>query len=161
MNKRVLLFVLLGLVVVAGGLATVLYLSRGTHIQLKGNIQKVRTLPIEDKGSIAIIDFHLVNPADYAFVVKRVVVTLTAQDGEKLEGTNIAEIDARRLFEYYPSLGQKFNSTLLMKERIGPKETPDRMLAVRFEVPEAKIQMPKEIRVRIEDVDGAFSEFSR
>jgi hypothetical protein len=150
-----------GLAVVAGGLATVLYLNRGSHIELKGAIKKVRTLPVEDTGSIAIIDFHLINPGDYAFVVKRAVVTLTTQDGQKLEGTNIAEIDARRLFEYYPTLGQKFNSTLLAKERIGPKETPDRMLAVRFDVPEARIQMPKEIRIRIDDVDGAYSELSR
>ncbi len=161
MSRRTLYFILLGIVVVACGVAAVMYFTRGSHIRVEGAIQQYRTLPVEDNASLAFLDFRITNPADYPFVVKKVTVTITTQDGQKLAGENIAEIDARRIFEFYTNLGQKYNETLLARERIPPKATWDRMIGVRVEAPEAKIRQPKEVRLRIDDVDGAFSELVR
>jgi len=157
-SNRTLLFILIGVVVVAIAVGLTLYFTRGAHIRLEGAIQNYRTLAVEQNASLAFVDFRLSNPADYPFVVKKVTLTLITRDGERLEGTNIAEIDAQRIFDFYKILGQKYNPTLLVRDKISPHSTWDRMLGARFDAPESKIQNPKQIRLRIDDVDGAWSE---
>ena len=147
-----------GLAVVAIGLAGVLFLNRGSHIELKGSILKVRTLAPEETSSIAVIDFRFANPSNYPFVVKQVDVIIETKDGKRLEGIQVSEVDARRLFEYYPLLGQKFNDTLLMRDKIPGRQSMDRMVAARFEAPESVIQNRRRLVVRIEDVDGPVAE---
>jgi hypothetical protein len=64
------------------------------------------------------------------------------------------------LFQFYPVLGQKFNDTLRARDKIGARQSMDRMVAVRFELPESAVAARKNLRVRIEDVDGAVSEIA-
>jgi len=45
-----------------------------------------------------------------------------------------------------------------VRTRIEPHQSLDRMLAVRFEVPEEAVEQRRTLRVRITDVDGAVSE---
>jgi hypothetical protein len=151
-------FVGIGLVVVAIALVWILYMQRGAHMELEGSIQKVRTLGLDDNSTAAIIDFRLRNPSDYAFVVRRLDVTMIGPSGSSFEGMVVSEVDAKRLFEYYPALGQKFNDTLVMKARINPGQSVDRMLAVRFEAPEKLVQTRKQLRIRIEELSGPVSE---
>ena len=70
----------------------------------------------------------------------------------------MSELDARRLFEYYPQLGQKYNDSLLMKNKLAPHQTFDRMIAARFEAPESALESRKNLTVRIVDLDGPTSE---
>jgi len=135
-----------------------LYTTRGANIQLRGRILKVRTLPVEGGSCVAVIDFRFVNPSDYPFVVRRVDVYLEDKAGSRVESSPISEIDARRLFEYYPILGQKFNDTLTIRTKIYAKQSMDRMVAVRFDIPESEFMGRKGLSVRVEDVDGAVSE---
>ncbi len=158
MRKELLPFVGVG-VAVAGLLVAVLfYVQRGAHLELVGSIQKVRTLAVEESGSIAVLDFRFVNSADYLFVVRAVAVSLEDQQGQILEGAVVSEVDARRLFQYFPLLGQKYNDSLLARTRIAPRQSMDRMIAARFEIPERRLQERKRLRIRVEDVDGAVSE---
>ncbi len=150
-----------GLAVVAFGVAGVLYLNRGSHIELKGSILKVRTQAMDESSSVAVIDFRFANPSNYPFVVKQVDVIAEMKDGKRLEGTHVSELDARRLFEYFPLLGQKFNDTLLMRDKIPGRQTMDRMIASRFEAPEATIQNRKRFIVRITDGDGPVAELEK
>jgi len=85
---------------------------------------------------------------------------MESRDGKTVEGMNVAEVDARRVFSYYGSLGQKYNDTLVIKEKIAPKQTLDRMLAARFDLPESQINQRARLRLRVEDVDGVVSEIS-
>ncbi|MEO7651016.1 MAG: hypothetical protein ABIZ80_11155 [Bryobacteraceae bacterium] len=147
-----------GLAVVVVGVAGVLFLNRGSHIELKGTILKVRTLAVEEASSIAVLDFRFANPSNYPFVVKQVDIAIETKDGKRLEGERVSEVDARRLFEYYPLLGQKFNDTLLMRDKIPGRQSMDRMIAARFEAPESVIQNRKRMVIRIEDVDGPVAE---
>jgi hypothetical protein len=147
-----------GLAVVAVGVAGIMYMNLGSHVELKGSILKVRTQALEDSASVAVIDFRFVNPSNYPFVVKQADVFLETKDGKKLEGTMVSELDARRLFQYYPMLGQKFNDSLMMRNKIGGRQTLDRMIASRFDVPEDVLQNRKRLIIRIEDVDGPVSE---
>lgn len=147
-----------GLAVIAAAVAGILYMQRGAHIELQGAILKVRTLAMDENSSVAVIDFRFANPADYPFVVRTVTVIMEDQAGRVLEGATVSEPDAKRLFEYYPLLGPKYNRSLVLRDRIPPHHSEDRMIAARFEVPVTLLDARKHLTVRIEEVDGAVSE---
>lgn len=149
-----------GLGVVAAGIGGVFWLQRGAHIDLKGQVLKVRTQAMDEASSVAVVDFRFVNPANYPFMVREVTVSIVDKDGQKIDGATVSEADAKRLFEYYPLLGQKFNETLLMRTRIPARQSMDRMVSARFEIAEEKLQARRKLILRIEDVDGPVAEIS-
>jgi hypothetical protein len=160
MRLRLAVFVLLGLAVAGTGVALVFYAQRGAHLVIQGSVSKVRTVATDENGSVAIVDFRFANVADYRWVVRKVDVSVTDAQGYTVPGSTVSEVDAARLFEYFPLLGQKFNDSLLARARLEPHQIVDRMIAARFEIPEAQLQARKSLRIRIEDVDGAVSEIS-
>ncbi|MCC6364321.1 MAG: hypothetical protein IT165_12415 [Bryobacterales bacterium] len=156
MRRELLLPVGIGVVIVAIVAAVVLKVNLGSHMVLDSSIKSVRTVAL-DQASAMVIDFRLTNPADYPFVVR--TVSLIAEiDGKPVEGAVVADVDAKRLIDYYPAFGPKYNDTLRMKDRINPGQTMDRMVAARFEVPEAKLQARTRLTLRIEEVDGQVTE---
>jgi hypothetical protein len=157
LSKQFLLTFVIAMVAVLIAVAGILYLQRGAHVELKGTILKVRTMGMEDNSSLAVVDFRLVNPSDYPFVVRSVDVSATA-DGQNYTSTPVPEVDAKRIFEYYPILGQKFNASLLTRDRIPGRKSEDRMIVARFEISVAKLDARTNLKIRIEDVDGPVSE---
>jgi hypothetical protein len=157
---KLLPFLAIGLVVIAIAVVWIFYMQRGAHIELRGTIQKVRTLALDENSSAVIIDFRVTNPSDYAFVVRRADVYLTDPAGVERQGMEIGDADAKQLFQYFPALGQKYNQSLGMRARIAPRSSADRMLAVRFEVPEALARDRKALRIRVEEVSGPISEMT-
>ena len=158
MSKQFWGFLVVGLLVMAVAVVAMLHWTRGEHIELKGAIQKVRLQEMDERSAVAVLDFRFVNPSDYLFVVRTVTVTLEDAKGNLIEGRVSSEPDAQRLFQFYPALGQKFNDTLRARDKIASRQSMDRMVAVRFEMPEAAIAARKNLRIRVEDVDGAVSE---
>jgi len=148
----------IGLAVIAIAVAGVFWLQRGAHVELKGSILKVRTAAMDESSSIAVIDFRFANSSDVPFVVRQVDVTMEGKDGNTYKGEAVSEVDAKRVFQFYPLLGQKYNDSLLMRDRVPARAVQDRMIAARFEMPVAKIDERKAFTVRIEDVDGPVSE---
>jgi len=149
-----------GIAVVAIVVAGVLLMQRGARIGLKGEILKVRTSALDENSSVAALDFRIQNPSNVLFAVRSVQVLMEENDGKLYESQVVSELDARRLFENLPLLGQKFNETLMMNDRIAPHSSMDRMVAARFEAPESRLQARKRIVIRIEEVDGQVSEFA-
>jgi hypothetical protein len=147
-------FVGIGLVIVAIVVAWILWMQRGAHVELLGSVQKVRTLALDENSAAAIIDFRVRNPSDYLFIVRKVEVSMVDPAGNTQDGMVIAEGDAKKLFEYFPALGQKFNDSLLIRAKIKSGQSVDRMLAVRFEVPEKLVQQRKSLRIRIQEIDS-------
>lgn len=160
MRLRLVVFVLLGVVLAGVGVAWMFYAQRGAHLVLEGSVSKVRTVATDDNSSVAIVDFRFVNVADYLWMVRKVDVSVTDAQGFTVPGSTVSEVDAARLFEYFPLLGQKFNDSLVARTRLEPHRTMDRMIAAKFEIPEAQLQARKGLRIRIEDVDGAVSEIA-
>ena len=150
----------IGLVALALAVAAVFYVQRGAHIQVTGRFLKVRTAPLDEHSSVAVIDFRVTNPADYPFVVRDVTVILENASGVPSEGTTVSESDTDRLFAGVPLLGQKYNPALIVRNKIAPHETQDRMVAARIEAPEAELDKRKRFVVRVAEVDGAVSEIS-
>lgn len=158
MSKSFWAFLLVGIAAASALVGTLLYWNRGAHIELKGSILKVRTLASDPESTVVFADFRFVNPADYPFVVRKVELFLEDGAGQTLEGMGVSDVDAKRLFEYYPTLGQKYNPSLVMNARIAPHASLDRMIAAQFRISEEKVQARKSLRIRVEDVDGAVSE---
>lgn len=157
MNKRFIAPLGIGIAVIAIAVAAVLWMQRGAHIELKGAILKVRTHAMDENSSVAIIDFRFANPSDYPFVVRTVSISMEDSSGKTVDASTVSDVDAKRLFQYYPLLGQKYNDSLLMRDKIAPRQSQDRMIAARFEVPVGLLDARKSLTVRIEDVDGPVS----
>jgi hypothetical protein len=160
MNRNFLAAFGIGLGLIAVIVGGVLYMQRGARVGLAGSFLKVRTAPLDDNSSVAVIDFRFRNPGDVNFVVRGVTVMLEDASGNQVEGRTVSESDAKRLFEGIPLLGQKFNDTLVTRDKVLAGAAQDRMVAARFEVPEAKLEQRKRLLVRIEDVDGPITEIT-
>lgn len=159
MSKTLMIAFAIGIAVIAVAVGSVFYMQRGAHLTLPGKILKVRTAPLDDNSSVAVIDFRVTNPSDYNFMTKSVTIVLEDPSGNQTDGQTSSELDAQRLFAGLPILGEKFNETLKQRDKVAPHSTLDRMVAARFEVPESKLASRKRFLVRVEEVDGMISEF--
>ncbi len=149
-----------GLACVGLVVAGILFMQRGARIGLVGHIGKVRTAPLDDNSSVVVLDFHFENPGNVLFVVRSVTVYLEEKDGKQYDGRTISEMDAKRLFEGLPLLGQKYSDTLVERDRIPGHTAQDRMVSARFEAPESRLEARRRFLIRIEEVDGKVSEIS-
>lgn len=149
-----------GLTIVAALIGGFLWWTRGAHVELRGEMKMVRTYGIDEKSSIAIIDFRFQNPSDVPFVVRDTDLILEKSDGVTIKGSVIAETDARQLFSAIKTLGQKYNDTLKVRDKIPARAGDDRMLSARFELPESDLKARKRFLIRVEEVDGVVSEIA-
>lgn len=154
MERRTLVSILGAVAIVAAVVAVIWTSGKKYHLVLTGDILKVRTHGIDNENAIAIVDFRLHNPTAVRCVVKDVKATLDTANGQTLDGDSVSEIDARRLFEYYPAIGQKYNPTLMIRAKIDPGQTIDRMLAVSFKTSAQGIEQRKGLHIQILDADG-------
>lgn len=150
----------IGIAVIAVVVTGVVVMQRGARVGLTGKVLKVRTAPLDENSSIAVLDFRFTNPSKYPFMVRTVSVLLEEKDGKSYDGDVVSEVDAKRLFENLPLLGPKFNDTLLMNDKIPPEGSADRMVAAHFAAPESRLEGRKRFVIRIEEVDGQITEFS-
>ena len=149
-----------GIVLIAIAVAGVFYMQRGARVGLTGKFLKVRLAPLDETSTAVVVDFRFTNPSDVNFVVRNVTVIMEDNAGNQYDGQTVSEVDAKRLFDAVPLLGEKYNPTLVIMDKIAPKVTEDRMVAARFAAPESKIEPRKRFLVRIEEVDGSIVEFS-
>jgi len=158
MSKTFAIAFVVGIACIAIAVGGVFYMQRGATMDISGKALKVRTTPLDDTSSLAVVDFRLNNTASYPFMVRAVTMVMEDAAGAQVEGKTVSEPDAKRVFEGIPVLGQKYNATLIMRDKIPPGQSWDRMVAARFEVPEDKLQARKRLLVRIEEVDGKIVE---
>lgn len=154
MSRQALVAGLIALGLVVAVVGGTLWFTRKNHLVLNGDILKLRTHSIDAGNTIAVLDFRIANPTNVQFVVREVEASLDPPSGAALTGDTVSEMDAKRLFDYFPDLGQKYNPSLLIRDKINPGQFADRMLAVSFKAPVAQIENRKAIRLRIQDVDG-------
>lgn|GEM_PF-862075 len=146
-------FLIAGVAIVGAAIGFLLLGTKGNHLEVLGDILKVRTLPMSN-ATIVIVDFRVRNPSDIPFVMKGATLTLETAKGEILDGTTVAKSDVETLFEYNKILGPKFNDVLGIKDRIPPRQKIDRMVSARFEIPEAQAEERKAIHLHLEEIDG-------
>jgi hypothetical protein len=154
MNKRLLIFV--GIGVLAVGVAVFLTVTgnEGSHLQLQGKILKVRTGALGETNSIAVLDFRVENPSDIPFVVGNVEMSVEKKNGEMADGITTSKADLKQLFQYNRFLGDQYNEGLGMKDTIAPHSMVDRMVAARFEMSSKDLDSSKTVHLSLHDVDG-------
>jgi len=150
----------IGLACIAAAVFGIFFIQRGAHMELPGKVLKVRTAPLDENSSVAVLDFRATNPSDVLFVVRTVTVEMEDKDGNKYLGQVAADTDAKKLFDAIPLLGEKYNDTLLMRDKIAAHTTQDRMVAARFEAPIDRLEARKRFVIRVEEVDGKEFELS-
>ena len=144
----------IGMIVVGVVVFGTLVKTKGAHLVLAGNVMHVRTLSTDPQNSIVIVDFRVRNEAQIPFMSREAKLILTKADGTELEGNTIAQTDMDRVFDYYKTLGPKYNPVLVQRDRVKGGETLDRMLAASIALPEGDVEKRKNVTVRLFDVDG-------
>jgi len=82
MQKSFLVAFGIGLAIIALAVGGIFFMLRGNRIELPGRILKVRTAPLDDDSSIAVIDFRVANPSDVLFEVRTVSVEMEDNQGK-------------------------------------------------------------------------------
>jgi hypothetical protein len=150
-----MIFMAIGVVVMAVVVGGVFTGTKGSHLELKGTVLKSRTGELDEKRSIAILDFRIANPSNILFVVREVKVTVEKADGTKVEGQLVPKMNLKQVFEFNKFLGEQYNDALSIKDRVPAHGQIDRMVATSFEVPVAELDASKSATLYIQDMDGA------
>jgi hypothetical protein len=158
LERQTLIAGAIAVFLVGGVVGGILFSTRKNRVELTGKVLQVRSHMIDPENTVAVIDFRISNPSTQQFVVREVEVFLDKADGAPMDGAVFAEIDAQRAFQYYPVLGKKYNATLVLRDKIEPGQSVDRMILVRFSAPDELVRGRKAIRILIKDVDGPRSE---
>jgi hypothetical protein len=154
-TKQFWAFLGIGLAIVAVVVGISLFENKGQHLELKGEILKIRTFQMNPNATLVIADFRVENPSDVPFVVKTAALELQPATGDPLTGMAISKPDIENVFKYEKFLGTKYNDVLSIRDRIAPHQKIDRMVGARFDLSEAAVNARKSIVLRIEDMDGA------
>jgi hypothetical protein len=160
MSKQFWIFLAIGVGVVAVALSAIWFGTKGAHLELTGNILKVRVLAAGEKASLVVVDFRVTNPSSVPFVVNDVRLKLTTQTGELVEGAAASRNAIDNVFKAQKLIGPHFNDVLAVQDKVDGGKTLDRMTGARFELPESAINQRKGISLRLEDVDGTVAELT-
>jgi len=147
----------IGLIAVAVAVGGILYMQRGAHMGLTGPMT-IRTLATDKDTSLALVNLHITNPADYEFEVHNVTVTLETNAGE-FPTEIVSRTDAQRLFDTMPEAGP-FHPPLYTKAIIPAHSTGDYTVVAQYSRPERFLKDRKRFVVRIEEINGKVAEFS-
>jgi hypothetical protein len=157
-KSRFPIYLAAGLVVVGAIVLFILDTTKGAHLELRGWLLKVRSVAVDEKASIVVIDFRVKNIAEVPFLVRDARIEIQTPGGQNPDSFMLARADTEHVFAKMPLIGPKFNDVLAIKDRIKPGETIDRMVAMRIELPESEVEARKSLKLRIEDTDGAVCE---
>jgi hypothetical protein len=160
-TKRFFILFGVGILLVAGAVFSILYSNKGSHLVLKEKILKIRTGALSDQDSILVLDLRLENTSDVPFVVRQVEVSIDKADGSTAQASIISKMDVHQVFQFNRFLGDQFNDTLSMKDKVAPHATVDRMVAARFDVPIKDLDGAKLMHLSIQDLDGPYFEISQ
>jgi len=147
---------IIGLLVVAIAVGVILFMQRGAHMELTGEMT-VKVHATDANTALAIFNLHLTNPADYGFQVSNVTVTLETDKGE-FPTTTIGRADTQNLADAMPELGP-FHPTLYTRYTIPPHSTGDYTLLAQYNAPEKFLNDRKRFVVRVEETNGKEAEF--
>lgn len=158
MGKQPWVFILVGLAVVGMGVYVALFANKSSHLELDGDILKVRVMALNPQASLVVADFRVKNPSGLPFVVKSVKARLELPSGETLESEPISKVNLENVFQYEKLIGPQYNPALTLQDAVPAHGTVDRMIGARFDVPESAVESRKGLHLRIDEVDGAMAD---
>jgi len=129
--------------------------TKGNHLDPITKVGKLRIQKVDENESIAILDFSVDNDSDRKLVVRTVEASLDSPDGSTTDGSVIAAADLLNVFRNYGAeLGEQYNPPFKAWDEVKPHERIDRMIGVRFDMPDEKLAKRKDIDLRLEDLSG-------
>lgn len=154
LTKQFLIFLGIGLALVALVIAFTFVGTKSAHLELQGKVLKVRTMPADDSHTIVIVDFRVTNPSKVPFVVNSAEIQVDSPAAGTVTGEQIAKMDMDRYFEYNKLIGPKYNPMLSIPDHVPPYDTMDRMVAGVVNLSASQVDGRKALRVRLTDIDG-------
>jgi hypothetical protein len=152
-------FVLAGLLGAGALLWFALQMSDRRTAQLEGGITQVRTLAMDERSSVAIVDFEASNPSIVEMMIGDRTLRIKNERGVPYEGRTIGAVDIKELFQYFPALGEMKNEPLIKRVRVPASESVSGLVAARFEIPKHELDLRQELTLEITDIDGSVSTF--
>jgi hypothetical protein len=144
----------IGAVFIAVVAAFVVYGNRSSFLVPTGRILQVRTAPMTDDSSILLIDFEATNPSGREMRIRYITVAIHTPDGASPDNMAIAGTDLPMLFRAHPELGRLDHPYAHEREVIGPGQTVDQIIAVRYDLSESDLKKRKDLQLVVEDVTG-------
>ena len=95
---------MLGILGILAAVAVVLFIQRGSHLEMPGQILKVRTANITDEMGVAVIDFRVTDKSNYPAEIGGVTVYMEDKNGTRTDGKTVSDPDAKRVFDALPAL---------------------------------------------------------
>jgi len=158
MSKQLLLFIGLGVAIVAAILFVTVEGNKGQRIRLDGKILKVRTVALDEGHTLVIVDFRVTNPSDFPFVFRDANIVVEDAKGATPEVIPVAKRDMERVFEFQKLAGPKFNDMVAIKDQVKSHATVDRMVGASVALPETEVEARKSLKLRFVEMDGKESE---
>ncbi len=146
---------LLGALLVAGAIITY---NWGATPRLDGRITEVRTLGMDAKSSVAIVNFEATNTSNYDIAINYREIEVVDEAGNIRQGRILSVFDVEQLFKYYPALGGMKDEPLLDDRYIAPGELFRGLTAARFEIPKHKLDVRQELVFRTVDTKSRKTE---
>ena len=153
-------FSLVGLSGVAVIIALLYFAGENRIAKLHGEITSVRSLGVEKRAAVAIVDFRAANLSDVLFVAGDRKVGVIDKHGEWHEGIISSSFDLKQLFKYFPALGVMSHEPYVEGIRLKPGQSVAGMLAARFAMSKTELDMHREVVLQIYDIDGSLTEFN-
>ena len=138
-------FILAGIVGAGGLLWIALGISDWRTAQLEGSITQVRTLAMDQRSSVAIVDFEASNPSSVEMMVGDRTLHITSERGIPYEGRTLSATDLKGLFQYFPALGAMQNEPLIKRVGVPVGESVAGVIAARFEIPKYELDSRQQL----------------
>ena len=135
------------------------FLAYDQAARVDGTITNVRTLAMDERASVAIVDFEGSNSSDILFVVDDRKIIVVDENGFPYEGSTIGAFDLKQLFKYFTALGEMTSEPLISSTKLAPGDKVKGVIAARFEISKDQVDARRELILRLTDVDGGISEF--
>ncbi len=128
--------------------------TKGNHLAPITKIGKVRIQKVDENESIAISTSASITIPTASWWYGPWTRSSIRRTVLPLDGNIIAARDLDNVFRNYPDLGERYNAPFKAWDEVKPHERLDRMIGVRFDVPDAKIARRKDIDLAPEDISG-------
>ena len=158
MNKQAVVAGSIAVLLVAVVVGSILYSTRHNKVELNGTLLRVRTHVIDADNTVVLADIRITNPSTQQFVVEDVQVLLVPRAGNRFPAICSPKPMRNGYSPIIRCSGKKYNPNLMIRQKINPGQTIDRMISVRFPGGEERVQKRKGLRIIVRDIAGAKTE---
>lgn len=156
MSRQFIVMLLAAVVIIGVALYSTVSVNQNHLLTLTGAITDVRVRPLTPEASLVIVDFTVTNPSAVGFDL--IQLELDKMDGDKATPSGLlSKGEIGRYLDYEKS--PQPNPTLGIGEMIRGGQTVKRMIAARFELPEAGLAAAT-YRIRFHHIEKVDAEIT-